>query len=182
MRIGGKVCKLQIWDTAGQERFRCGSQRRRGGRARLIRSPARPSSVTRSYYRGAAGAIIVYDITKCVSATASLRERDAAALTWLAAPAPLSRSRDTFNHLATWQTDSRTLARPDISIVIVGNKCDLKDQRQVSFVESSRFAQENGASPTPPHTTHGCRLTAAAAPSPSRRALPGGQRDERRKR
>jgi small GTP-binding protein len=39
--VGGKTVKLQIWDTAGQERFR---------------------SVTRSYYRGAAGALLVYDI------------------------------------------------------------------------------------------------------------------------
>ena len=43
IKIGNKSVKLQLWDTAGQERFR---------------------SVTRSYYRGAAGAILVYDITK----------------------------------------------------------------------------------------------------------------------
>ncbi|XP_014749659.1 PREDICTED: ras-related protein Rab-4B-like, partial [Sturnus vulgaris] len=43
--VGGRSVKLQIWDTAGQERFR---------------------SVTRSYYRGAAGALLVYDITRCV--------------------------------------------------------------------------------------------------------------------
>mmetsp|Transcript_1162 Transcript_1162/g.2804 ORF Transcript_1162/g.2804 Transcript_1162/m.2804 type:complete len:95 (+) Transcript_1162:25-309(+) len=43
LTLGGKRIKLQIWDTAGQEKFR---------------------SVTRSYYRGAAGAIVVYDITK----------------------------------------------------------------------------------------------------------------------
>uniref|UniRef100_A0A8C8K5M9 Ras-related protein Rab-4B n=1 Tax=Oncorhynchus tshawytscha TaxID=74940 RepID=A0A8C8K5M9_ONCTS len=41
--VAGKTVKLQIWDTAGQERFR---------------------SVTRSYYRGAAGALLVYDITR----------------------------------------------------------------------------------------------------------------------
>ncbi|TRZ06315.1 hypothetical protein HGM15179_020793, partial [Zosterops borbonicus] len=45
VNVGGKTVKLQIWDTAGQERFR---------------------SVTRSYYRGAAGALLVYDITRCV--------------------------------------------------------------------------------------------------------------------
>uniref|UniRef100_A0A8C3C2Y1 Ras-related protein Rab-4B n=1 Tax=Cairina moschata TaxID=8855 RepID=A0A8C3C2Y1_CAIMO len=43
VNVGGKTVKLQIWDTAGQERFR---------------------SVTRSYYRGAAGALLVYDITR----------------------------------------------------------------------------------------------------------------------
>lgn len=45
LRIADKTLKLQIWDTAGQERFR---------------------SVTRSYYRGAAAVILVYDITQCV--------------------------------------------------------------------------------------------------------------------
>ena len=43
MNVSNKTIKLQIWDTAGQERFRC---------------------VTRSYYRGAAGCLLVYDITK----------------------------------------------------------------------------------------------------------------------
>merc|ERR1712157_483313 len=56
--IDGKQIKLQIWDTAGQESFR---------------------SITRSYYRGAAGALLVYDITR----------------------------RETFNHLTTWLDDAR---------------------------------------------------------------------------
>jgi len=90
----GRKIKLQIWDTAGQERYR---------------------SVTRSYYRGAAGALIVYDIT----------------------------NRDSYSHLINWLADARTLARADISIVAAGNKCDLKDKRAVTFLESSRIAQEN---------------------------------------
>lgn len=45
IEVSGQKIKLQIWDTAGQERFR---------------------AVTRSYYRGAAGALMVYDITRCV--------------------------------------------------------------------------------------------------------------------
>jgi len=93
--VGGKTVKLQIWDTAGQERFR---------------------SVTRSYYRGAAGALLVYDIT----------------------------SRETFNSLANWLTDARTLASPAIVILLVGNKKDLEEEREVTFLEASRFAQENG--------------------------------------
>lgn len=92
--VGGKSVKLQIWDTAGQERFR---------------------SVTRSYYRGAAGALLVYDIT----------------------------SRETFNSLANWLTDARTLASPSIVILLVGNKKDLEEEREVTFLEASRFAQEN---------------------------------------
>jgi len=93
IEVGGRNVKLQIWDTAGQERFR---------------------SVTRSYYRGAAGAILVYDIT----------------------------SRETYNHVASWLSDARSLANKDIAIILVGNKADLPN-REVTFLEASRFAQEN---------------------------------------
>lgn len=91
---GDKSLKLQIWDTAGQERFR---------------------SVTRSYYRGAAGCILVYDIT----------------------------SRESYNHLSTWLNDARALATSELAIVLVGNKIDLQEDREVTFLEASRFAQEN---------------------------------------
>ncbi|XP_066931322.1 ras-related protein Rab-4B-like [Clytia hemisphaerica] len=94
VNIAGKSIKLQIWDTAGQERFR---------------------SVTRSYYRGAAGALLVYDIT----------------------------SRETYNNLTSWLTDARTLASPNIVIILLGNKKDLDADREVTFLEASRFAQEN---------------------------------------
>merc|ERR1711862_607039 len=72
-------------------------------------------SVTRSYYRGAAGALIVYDTT----------------------------NRESYNHLINWLAGARTLARADISIISVGNKCDLKDKRTVTYLEASRCAQEN---------------------------------------
>jgi len=94
INMGGKKVKLQIWDTAGQERFR---------------------SVTRSYYRGAVGCLLVYDIT----------------------------SRETYNHLLTWLTDARTLARPDITVIVVGNKLDNKSSREVTMLEAAQFAQEN---------------------------------------
>ncbi|KAB7502873.1 Ras-related protein Rab-4B, partial [Armadillidium nasatum] len=94
VNVGGKYVKLQIWDTAGQERFR---------------------SVTRSYYRGAAGALLVYDIT----------------------------SRESYNALSNWLSDARTLASPNIVILNVGNKKDLEGERQVTFMEASRFSQEN---------------------------------------
>ncbi|KAH8358090.1 hypothetical protein KR084_002006 [Drosophila pseudotakahashii] len=94
VNVGGKSVKLQIWDTAGQERFR---------------------SVTRSYYRGAAGALLVYDAT----------------------------SRDSFNALTNWLNDARTLASPNIVILLVGNKKDLEEARDVTFLEASTFAQEN---------------------------------------
>lgn len=71
--IETKPIKLQIWDTAGQEAFR---------------------SITRSYYRGAAGALLVYDITR----------------------------RDTFNHLTTWLEDARQHSNSNMVIMLIGNK------------------------------------------------------------
>lgn len=94
INIGGKNIRLQIWDTAGQERYR---------------------AVTKNYYRGAVGGLLVYDIT----------------------------SRDTYNTLQHWLTDARNLANKNCAIVVVGNKSDLKDQREVTHVEACRFAQEN---------------------------------------
>ena len=52
-------------------------------------------------------------------------------------------SRDTFNALTNWLTDARTLASPSIVILLVGNKKDLEEEREVTFMEASRFAQEN---------------------------------------
>uniref|UniRef100_A0A9J2PYV4 Ras-related protein Rab-4B n=1 Tax=Ascaris lumbricoides TaxID=6252 RepID=A0A9J2PYV4_ASCLU len=92
--LGGKKVKLQIWDTAGQERFR---------------------AVTRSYYRGAAGALLVYDIT----------------------------NRESYNALQQWLIEARNLASAHIVVVLVGNKKDLHEERQVMFLEASQFAQEN---------------------------------------
>ena len=94
VQVAGKALKLQIWDTAGQERYR---------------------AVTRSYYRGAVGAVVVYDVT----------------------------SKDSFDHSAAWVTEERTMARPDTAIVLVGNKADLKDKREVTFLAASKFAQEH---------------------------------------
>ncbi|CAG9330275.1 unnamed protein product [Blepharisma stoltei] len=93
LNIGGKQIKLQVWDTAGQERFR---------------------SVTKSYYRGAAAALVVYDITNAES----------------------------FQKIHSWINDVRALAKPNISIMVVGNKSDLKSSRAVNFVEASCFCQE----------------------------------------
>ncbi|MCO5564064.1 hypothetical protein L7F22_017720 [Adiantum nelumboides] len=95
INIAGKPVKLQIWDTAGQESFR---------------------SITRSYYRGAAGALLVYDITR----------------------------RETFNHLASWLEDARQHASANMVIMLIGNKCDLAHRRAVSTEEGAQFAKENG--------------------------------------
>lgn len=52
-------------------------------------------------------------------------------------------NRDSYQHLQNWLTDARTLARADISIIAVGNKCDMKERRAVTYLEASRSAQES---------------------------------------
>lgn len=87
--------KLQIWDTAGQESFR---------------------SITRSYYRDAAGALLVYDITQ----------------------------RESFNHLSRWLEEARSNGNPNMTIMLIGNKSDLEHRRAVSTKEGEAFAKEHG--------------------------------------
>lgn len=93
--IDNRQLKLQIWDTAGQESFR---------------------SITRSYYRGAAGALLVYDITR----------------------------RETFNHLTRWLEEARQNASQSMVIMLIGNKSDLDHRRQVSRDEGEKFARDHG--------------------------------------
>lgn len=94
--IQQKAIKLQIWDTAGQESFK---------------------SITRSYYRGAIGALLVYDVTR----------------------------RETFNHLEHWLSEAKEHDRDDrMVIMLIGNKCDLVTQREVSEEEGRKFAEERG--------------------------------------
>ena len=52
-------------------------------------------------------------------------------------------SQDTFLGVRSWLTDVRALANPELVIILVGNKND-KDEREVSYLEASRFAQEHG--------------------------------------
>ena len=87
--------KLQIWDTAGQESFR---------------------SITRSYYRGAAGALLVYDITR----------------------------RDTFQHLGRWLEEAKQHAHENMVILLIGNKNDLEHRRAVTTEEGQAFADQHG--------------------------------------
>jgi len=94
LSIDNKPIKLQIWDTAGQESFR---------------------SITRSYYRGATGALLVYDISR----------------------------RDSFGHVSRWLNEAREYSNPNMVIMLIGNKCDL-DRREVSYEEGANFAQKNG--------------------------------------
>ncbi|KAN0032420.1 hypothetical protein ACTFIV_006314 [Dictyostelium citrinum] len=73
-------------------------------------------SVVISYYRGSAGVALVYDVT----------------------------NRESYNHITNWLSDVKSLASPDVTIILVGNKADLTEQREVTFLEASRIAQENG--------------------------------------
>ncbi|KAI4191243.1 MAG: hypothetical protein LQ346_004796 [Caloplaca aetnensis] len=81
---GRKRIKLQLWDTAGTERFR---------------------SVSRSYYRGAAGALLVYDLS----------------------------SRDTFLGLPTFLNDARALASPNLVVLLAANKLDLTSEGRARY-------------------------------------------------
>ena len=87
--------KLQIWDTAGQENFR---------------------SITRSYYRSAGGALLVYDIT----------------------------SRSSFDNLYNWIQEVRDNGNPSMVIILVGNKTDREQDRKVTYQEGYEFAQKHG--------------------------------------
>jgi len=98
----GKVIKLQCWDTAGTESFR---------------------SITRSYYRGAAGCLLVYDVT----------------------------SRASFVNARSWLHDVREHADPHLTCILVGNKVDLVDgstpqsrNREVTTEEGEKYAREEG--------------------------------------
>lgn len=94
-----KHMKLSLWDTAGQETYK---------------------SVTRSYFRGASGALLVFDITR----------------------------RATFDHVIDWLNDLRQIAEPDIVVILVGNKSDLAagedNKRQVTREEAEEWTKKNG--------------------------------------
>lgn len=93
--IQGKSVKAQIWDTAGQERYR---------------------AVTSAYYRGAVGAMLVYDISR----------------------------RQTFDHIPRWLEELRGHADKNIVIILIGNKSDLEDQRAVPTEDAKEFAEKEG--------------------------------------
>lgn len=101
-----KHMKLSLWDTAGQETYK---------------------SITRSYFRGASGALLVFDITR----------------------------RNTFASVTSWLNDLRQIAEDNIVIILVGNKSDLapsstvtagdaKNKRQVTREEAEEWCRANG--------------------------------------
>lgn len=56
----------------------------------------------------------------------------------------LSLRRETFNHLASWLEDARQHANANMTIMLIGNKCDLAHRRAVSTEEGEQFAKEHG--------------------------------------
>ncbi|KAK4767302.1 hypothetical protein SAY86_015052 [Trapa natans] len=92
IRVDDKVLKAQIWDTAGQERYR---------------------AITSAYYRGAVGALLVYDITRQI----------------------------TFDNVERWLKELRGHTDTNIVIMLVGNKADLRHLRAVSTEDARSFAE-----------------------------------------
>ncbi|KAM0937549.1 putative small GTP-binding protein [Dioscorea sansibarensis] len=95
MDIDGREIKAQIWDTAGQERFR---------------------AVTSAYYRGAVGALVVYDISR----------------------------RQTFDSVGRWLNELHTHSDMNVVTILVGNKTDLDEAREVSTAEGKSLAEAQG--------------------------------------
>jgi len=93
--LNNKTVKLQIWDTAGQERFK---------------------TITSSYYKGAHGIIMVYDIT----------------------------DKQSFRDIDNWLAEVEKHASENVNKLLVGNKCDLEQNRQVSFEEGKAYAEQLG--------------------------------------
>ena len=87
--------KMQIWDTAGQERFR---------------------TITSSYYRGAHGIMVVYDVT----------------------------DRESFDNVRHWLEEIDTNSGPNVERLLVGNKCDLAAKRMVTHDQGQEFADSIG--------------------------------------
>lgn len=95
IELDGKSIKLQIWDTAGQERFR---------------------TITKSYYRGSNGIVVVYDIT----------------------------DRESFEQVQHWMNEIDSHASADVCRLLVGNKADLNDKRAVKTEEGEALARQFG--------------------------------------
>lgn len=94
LTLNDKIIHLQIWDTAGQESFR---------------------SITRGYYRGAAVALLTFDVTR----------------------------KDTFISLAKWLEETKMNGNPNMVIILVANKVDLESHRVISQDDIENFATQN---------------------------------------
>ncbi|XP_073487629.1 ras-related protein Rab-10-like isoform X1 [Aquarana catesbeiana] len=95
INIDDTPLKLQIWDTAGQERFH---------------------TLSVSYFRGAQGFVLVYDIT----------------------------NTNSFENISWWMKDIKMKAGEEVEVVLLGNKCDKEDEREVSKERGEKLAWEYG--------------------------------------
>jgi Ras-related protein Rab-1A len=95
LELDGKTVKLQIWDTAGQERFR---------------------TITSSYYRGAHGIIVVYDVT----------------------------DQESFTNVKQWMNEIDRYANDKVNKMLVGNKVDLTSKKVVDTDTAKEFAESLG--------------------------------------
>ena len=95
IEVDKKLVKMQIWDTAGQERFR---------------------NVISSYFKGAHGILLIYDIT----------------------------SRESFKELENWLGEVERHASSQVLKILIGNKCDLEEKRAIQKDEGEAFAMRNG--------------------------------------
>jgi Ras-related protein Rab-4B len=134
-----KRMKLQLWDTAGQERFRS-----------VTRNYCPPSFLfgfaPLPYIPDVCLDIQIEEPAAPFAFTTSQSKRH---YCMLAPPRSIlltdtSHSRRSFENLPSWIADARALASPDLAIVLVGNKIDMEEERQVDTLEASRWAKENG--------------------------------------
>jgi small GTP-binding protein len=93
VQIEKGAVQLKIWDTAGQERFR---------------------ALASNYYRGAKGALVVYDIT----------------------------DRRSFDKVVSWITELKNQADKNIVIIVAGNKCDMERERQINRADALEFCRK----------------------------------------
>jgi len=92
--VNNKNVRLHVWDTSGHERFK---------------------NITRSYFRGAHGFLLTYDIT----------------------------NRESFFNIKSWLEDAKNYSSELTEYILIGNCCDLEDDRQVSYEEGREFAKSH---------------------------------------
>ena len=85
---------MQIWDTAGQERFR---------------------TITQTYYKGAMGIILMYDVTR----------------------------EDSFSNVTAWIKQIDSHAKSDVEKILIGNKSDMQDLRQIPYETGQELAKQH---------------------------------------
>lgn len=97
VKVEDKIVRLQIWDTAGQDRFK---------------------TITSSFYRGAHGIMLVYDVT----------------------------DMESFQHVSTWLNEVDRYGGSEVTMILVGNKSELNSKRVVEYSMGKEYADKLGLS------------------------------------